>query len=109
VFAVREQVNAVLEEARGSKTIGKSQEARVRVSAPTEMLVSLSERGEAALAELFIVSAVTLEEGETLSVEVSQADGEKCPRCWNYRQLASDVDHPEVCVRCASVLAGIGR
>ena len=37
-------------------------------------------------------------------VEIAQADGEKCDRCWNYRILGADTDHPSLCERCAKVL-----
>ncbi|MCL2503852.1 MAG: isoleucine--tRNA ligase [Coriobacteriia bacterium] len=40
-----------------------------------------------------------------ISVSVSQAAGEKCPRCWNVRALGADPAFPEVCDRCAAVLA----
>ena len=42
-----------------------------------------------------------------MTVEVSPADGEKCPRCWNLRDLGTDAAHPEVCARCAGVLKAL--
>ncbi len=109
VFAVREHANAALEEARASKSIGKSQEAAVRVSAPADIIAVLKGRGERSLAELFIVSQVDLIEADEVAIEVVAADGEKCPRCWNYRELGTVSGHPGVCERCARVLAEIGR
>jgi hypothetical protein len=41
-------------------------------------------------------------------VEVTRAAGEKCPRCWNIRELGTDVAHPAVCGRCAAVLTELG-
>ena len=109
VLDIRETVNAALEDSRAEKSIGKSQEAAVRVTAPAETIAVLSERGSDALAELFIVSSVLLAEGDQPSVDVTPAHGEKCPRCWNHRELGTDLRHPEVCARCASVLTEIGR
>ena len=63
------------------------------------------------LAELFIVSGVEFAaEGEDaeLSAEVLPADGEKCPRCWNYRKLCGNPRHADVCERCGDVLDAIG-
>ena len=41
-------------------------------------------------------------------VEVVPAEGEKCPRCWNYRELGVNPNHPHVCARCGDVLDEIG-
>jgi isoleucyl-tRNA synthetase len=103
VFGAREAATGALEVARNAKEIGKSQEAKLVVSAPSDMLGVLRARGEAALADLFIVSAVELREGDALSVEVRPADGVKCPRCWNFRTPA-DGSQDGLCERCASVL-----
>ena len=51
--------------------------------------------------ELFIVSEVEFVEGAERACEVQPARGEKCPRCWNYRELTDE----GVCPRCADVLA----
>jgi len=41
-------------------------------------------------------------------VEVGKSELDKCPRCWNYRELGTDATHPDVCARCASVLSARG-
>ncbi len=104
VLAVREDVTKALEDARNEKRIGKSQEASVVVTAPDDVATVLEARGTVALAELFIVGAVEVRQGEELSVTVDAAPGEKCPRCWNFRQIGVDERHPDVCGRCAEVL-----
>ncbi len=101
---VRDAVTRALEEARNAKVIGKSQEARVVVTAPADVVESLEARGETALAEMFIVSAVELVPGSEIEVDVQPATGDKCPRCWNTRELGADPRNPEVCARCAEVL-----
>ena len=60
MIAVREVVTKALEEARNDKVIGKSQEAAVNVTAPAAVVEALAARGTAALAEFFIVAAVSL-------------------------------------------------
>ena len=62
----------------------------------------------AVLEELCIVSGVTLEVGDDYSCAVEKAAGEKCPRCWNYRDLGDNANHPAVCGRCGDVLDAIG-
>jgi isoleucyl-tRNA synthetase len=104
VLEVRDVVTKALEDARNSGSIGKSQEARVVVTAPAEMAAVLRARGEVSLAEMLIVSAVIVADGAELAVEVLSAEGEKCPRCWNFRTLGADIDNPGVCARCAEVL-----
>jgi isoleucyl-tRNA synthetase len=32
------------------------------------------------------------------------ADGEKCARCWKYRKLGTDPEHPSICAECAQVV-----
>lgn len=104
VLVAREFVTKALEDARNAKTIGKSQEARVVLSAPAEAYAVLSAHPPTELAELFIVSDVELAPADGYGVEILAAAGEKCPRCWNYRTLGADSAHPEVCERCAGVL-----
>jgi len=109
VLEAREVVTKALEEARNAKVVGKSQEASVRLTAPPSALPALAARGGEALAEMFIVASVELVEGAAFEVAISPAAGEKCPRCWSFRELGVNPAHPDVCVRCASVLDGIGR
>ena len=48
--------------------------------------------------ELFIVAGVTFEEADGLAVEVVPAEGEKCLRCWNYREPGRQPERP-ACLR----------
>ena len=63
----------------------KSQSVLVKATVPAEMYAQLTGDKAVDLAEFYIVSEVELTQGEELSVEVEQARGEKCDRCWNYR------------------------
>ncbi len=36
------------------------------------------------------------------------ADGEKCIRCWKYRQLGTDPEHPSICADCVRVVRALG-
>jgi isoleucyl-tRNA synthetase len=108
VLQAREVVTKALEEARAERVVGKSQEAEIVLTVPEESMATLEARGPAALAELFIVAAVSLRAGEQFSAEVRVAAGEKCPRCWNIRELGTRPSHPDVCGRCAEVLEAAG-
>jgi isoleucyl-tRNA synthetase len=108
LVAVREDVTKALEEARNEKLINKSQEAAVHISAPAAVVSTLNSFDKTVLEELFIVAAVTVEEGEEVAVTISQAEGEKCPRCWNIRTLGGNAHHADVCERCGDVLDVLG-
>jgi isoleucyl-tRNA synthetase len=109
---VRAQATKALEEAREAKQLAASLEARVRVTGPAAALARLREHEEAStvfpgnLANLFIVSAVQLEDADApLRVHVERAPGAKCGRCWTFSEKVGTLDPPEVCERCAEVMA----
>ncbi len=113
VLRLRDAVLAVLEQARASKQIGQSLEADV-------VLYGDIEAFDVDLAKLFIVSHVDLKPAdaagtETESVEIeglgrigiawTPARGQKCGRCWNYREeVATEGD---LCGRCQQVVDGL--
>jgi isoleucyl-tRNA synthetase len=113
VLAVREDVTRALEAARNEGRIGKSQEAAVTIAAPAAVIDTLRARGGRNLADMMIVSEVRLVVGDSPSqavaaVIVDRAEGAKCPRCWNIRTDAgSDPSNPDLCARCAQVVAGL--
>jgi isoleucyl-tRNA synthetase len=111
VLGVRDAVTKALEDARGAKTVGKSQEARVEVTLAPLAAEVLARLPKGTLEELFIVAEVHLTVRDSLlepHVKVTKAAGEKCPRCWNIRELGEDAAHPAVCARCAAVLTELG-
>jgi isoleucyl-tRNA synthetase len=109
---VRAEVTKALEEARAAKQVTASLEATVVLRGPAKALAPLrvheakSDVFPGNLANLFIVSAVRLEEGEApLAVSVEHAGGRKCERCWTWSEKVGSLPvHPGVCERCASVL-----
>ena len=97
---IREAALKKLEEARASKLIGSSLEAKVVLKGkfPTSAGDSVKDFN---WAEFFIVSQVEFAPSSAeVSIEILHADGEKCPRCWRY---TADIGskHPELCARCA--------
>ena len=108
VLEVRDVVLKALEEARGAKAINKSQEAAVFVSAPQELVDAAKTMTDEQFEELCVISGVSFAVADELSVEVAKAQGEKCPRCWNYRELGGNEHHPHVCKRCGDALDEIG-
>src|SRR5262249_53562768 len=112
LHSIRDQVLLKLEQLRKDKRIGKSLEAKVLIGAEPKTGVLLA-KYDSALKELFNVSQVEVGSvdpddklyylknrqhidahshvyGEpfvthTVRLEVEDADGIKCERCWNYR------------------------
>lgn len=114
LMLVRDDVLKALEEARNSKVIGKSLEAKVTVAVP-EKLADVFAADDIDYAQFFIVSKfaegdiANMPEGtlklDAVSVLVENADGEKCERCWTISEtIGSDETHPTLCTRCAEVV-----
>ena len=117
---IRGDVNGVLETARADKRIGKALEAQVVLSAlDAPAAEALKQVADMKLAEIFIVSDVKLADAKTgaadavvgsgsafpgLTIEVLNAPGTKCPRCWMHSLEANEEG---LCPRCAAVMKTI--
>ncbi|HEY0762060.1 MAG TPA: isoleucine--tRNA ligase [Pyrinomonadaceae bacterium] len=110
LFTIREGVLRALEEARVAKQIGSSLEAKVTLQASGSAL-ELLQKHQSDLRYLFIVSQVELgnsDASEGVSITISNADGQKCERCWNYSTRVGEWDrYPTVCERCVAALKEI--
>ncbi len=112
IMKLRQDVNGVLEKARADKRIGKALEAHVTLSTQDEALKTSC--ADVNLAEICIVSSCTWDQPEdgaevasgvnfpALTIGVSEAKGEKCPRCWMH---SLNADANGLCPRCAAVVA----
>jgi isoleucyl-tRNA synthetase len=96
--------------ARKEKRIGSAQEAAVVVQAAGPEYEFLAGHRED-LETICIVSRLTVQRaegasaGQGLVVRVVRAPGEKCQRCWNYREsVGASPTHPALCDRCVAVL-----
>ncbi len=100
-FAIRERVNAALDQAKKDKLIGSSIAATVTVP---DLDLSFADQLGETYEQLFIVAGA--EAGDTMSVR--PAEGVKCPRCWNVGTPAHPAHpvHNELCGRCFSVVVG---
>ena len=79
-------------------TENTSQAAKATLTLPADASEALA---GVDLAEVFVCAAVEVEAGDELACAVAPADGEKCPRCWNYRVLGAD----GLCCRCHDAVA----
>jgi isoleucyl-tRNA synthetase len=108
---LRQDVNGVLERARKDGRIGKALEAHVTVYGDEAVKNATDDLN---MAEICIVSSCVWaqpEEGAEvgqgvnlpeLTIGVSEAKGEKCPRCWMHSEKANAEG---LCPRCAEVVS----
>ncbi|MEM9214770.1 MAG: isoleucine--tRNA ligase [Cyanobacteria bacterium P01_F01_bin.150] len=124
---IRDEVNKVLEQARADKAIGSSLDAKVLIYvADADLLAQLQHLNPGDLSGnsidelryLFLTSQVELTESadpvkkmkyhsfsDSLAIGVTDADGQKCARCWNYYiKLGQTAEHPFLCERCVKAL-----
>ena len=117
LIALRGDVNGVLEQARADKRIGKALEAHVALCARDEAAAKALETvKDMDLTALLLVSDVILTDDDPdaanvtgsgtafpgLRIEVRNAEGVKCPRCWMHSTKANA---DGLCPRCAAVMA----
>ena len=109
LIALRDPVNEQLETLRAQGKIGKSIEAALSIGLPNASpLKTIMENHLGQLAELFIVSSVTLssdEDANPVTIKVGVAEGDRCPRCWRIVQTFEKTSFGDVCPRCADALA----
>lgn len=111
LILLRDPVNEKLEALRADKRIGKSVEAALTLSAPENSEIArVLDKYKDQLAELFIVSSVSLDtrgDLDSVTIDVSVAKGERCPRCWRTVQNFVETPLKPVCDRCADALEPI--
>lgn len=108
ILKSREVVSRAIEPLRADKKVGSSLEVAVWIKAENDAILKANEKD---LADIYIVSQVNLakekpedvlneyvEDGYT--VWVTRARGEKCTRCWKYRELNSD----GICPDCVEAI-----
>ena len=138
IIAVKSAVNKQIEQARNAKLVNASLSAQADLWVKPPLRAVLEKLGDE-LRFVLITSAVHLHDwsdntpvarlnddqaGQAqpaaepavadatsgISVRISPADGEKCVRCWHYRQdIGVDPQHPAICGRCVENVVGQGE
>ena len=108
ILKLREIVTKAIEPLRADKKVGSSLEVAVYVSGGEKEIL---DKYKDEFANIFIVSQAfadgshpeevlnTYEEDE-YKVEVGKALGEKCERCWKFRQLGNHSGYETICDEC---------
>ena len=104
-----ESLNEPLESLRQQKAIGQSLDAKAVITGSmSNHEFARLKKYESDLPELFILSQVILNEDagtEAIKVEVTHADGVRCPRSWRWvPELTETAEWGPVSPRCAAIL-----
>ncbi len=114
LLALRETVNLELEKFRTGGQIGKSEEAKVKVSPKTGQILDdlkklYTEKSGNRLSvaeELFIVSGFEFgPDSDSVAVAVTKAAEPRCARCWHHSpKVGTFPAHTDLCERCIEVV-----
>jgi isoleucyl-tRNA synthetase len=109
IRGVRAEVQKELETLRAAGSIGSSLQAEVTLHASPETRALLTPLGDD-LRFVLITSQARVVAADVDRVEVTPSAARKCERCWHYRDdVDGHADHPGLCGRCVSNLAGTGE
>lgn len=117
ISAVKTEVNKALEAKRKDGVIGGSLEAEVTLNVSEDLFKVLSKL-EDEIRFVTITSQAKLVQGddgektdlEGLSLAIEKSSGEKCERCWHYREdVGSHAEHSTICSRCVANVVGDGN
>ena len=114
ILKIREIVTKAIEPLRADKEIGSSLEVTVYIKGGEQELLS---RYEKELANIFITSQAELTQNapenvlneyteDNYTIYVTKAHGEKCERCWKYRDLINVEGKGAVCQDCLDAING---
>lgn len=100
---LRQKVLKEIENKRENNQIGSSLQAHV-VLFFDKNEIEFYQQYKEKLTEIFIVSKVTIKEGD-FKIQVEKAEGEKCIRCWNWREdIGEDSNYPQICTKCVTAI-----
>jgi isoleucyl-tRNA synthetase len=98
-----------LENHRAIGNIGSSLQAHLIINVDKELYSLLSSLGSD-LKFVYMVSKVTLNNTDKISVEVIPSNDTKCERCWHYDvSIGTNSEHSTICNRCVENIVGNGE
>ncbi len=121
ILSVKEQVNRALEQQRKQGALGASLEANVTIYASNDLAENLQQlqdelrfvliTSEAKVEQIENAPSNAIEtEIEGLKLVIEKSNGEKCVRCWHYKEeVGSNEQHKELCNRCIDNVDGAGE
>ena len=111
ILSLRENVTKAIEPLRANKTVGSSLEVSICINSKNNII----EKYKNDLANIFIVSqvaivnedkdkALNIFKGNDYTIFIEKAQGEKCERCWKYRDLGVNPKYSTICEDCAKAI-----
>ena len=110
IKSIKDQVNKCIEQERQHSKIRSGLEAKVVISVNQDILDTLVKlKNEFRF--VLIVSQVELKYIEDdIIIKIEKASGEKCARCWHYRDDVGECKiYPDICQRCIDNAFGDGE
>ena len=113
ILKAREVVTRAIEPLRADKKVGSSLEVGVYVKSDTA--ADVLRTNEKDLCDIFITSQAYVSDSapdnvlneyseDDYTVWVVKAEGEKCERCWKYRQLGEHKGYETICSECYNAI-----
>lgn len=108
-MSLKSDVAKELELARADKIIGHSLNAKVTLYVDEKDYEEMK-KDQDLLLSVFIVSDLVIEKNNRkddnkIGIKISQAEGQKCERCWMYSTtVGEDKENPTICHRCSEEL-----
>ena len=96
----REDILKALEEARASKVIGKSFNAKLTITLDSKAK-EVFEQLNSDIAQILIVSQLELVDGDSFKITVEKAQGETCDRCWI---ITPNINDNKLCPKCQKIV-----
>jgi isoleucyl-tRNA synthetase len=118
ILKAREIVSKSIEPLRVDKKVGSSLEVAVYLKVANAEILEVLKKNAPELGDIFITSQAYLTEvepeevlheykEEDFTVWVCKAQGEKCTRCWKYRELGHHEGHEDICDECFDAIQEI--
>lgn len=115
ILKAREIVSKAIEPLRADKKVGSSLEVAVYIKASDEV-TKILKNNETELCNIFITSQAVLSDEkpqdvlneyveDDFTVWVTKSQGEKCERCWKYRNLGEQAGHETICSECFDAIS----
>ncbi len=120
VQTLKQGVNKAIEEARNRNQVKANLSAEATLYVSDDLRAEMDKLGdelrfvtitsEAELAPLTAAPADEPERADGLKVSIAASGQTKCVRCWHQRaDVGAHADHPELCGRCITNVAGPGE
>ncbi|NLH38470.1 MAG: isoleucine--tRNA ligase [Elusimicrobia bacterium] len=105
IISIRSSALKEIENARKNGLVGSSLEAKIIFSVGDDDYNFIEKNLNDITVSCIVSQAEVKRSQGDLRIEVIKADGEKCPRCWQWSvDIGKDDRYPELCLKCASAM-----